>query len=67
MKKTVSADSMLYYLQEAFTYALEQRKKYNDDYSSKLISAVIAQKELVEAMIGEPVNLQKDGKVTVGF
>lgn len=31
------------------------------------IDAMIACKEMVEAFIGEPVNLQKDGKVTVGF
>lgn len=29
--------------------------------------AMIACKEMVECLIGEPVNLQKDGKVTVGF
>lgn len=29
--------------------------------------AMIACKEMVECLIGEPVNLQMDGKVTVGF
>ena len=28
---------------------------------------MIACKNMVECLIGEPVNLQKDGKVTVGF
>ena len=29
--------------------------------------AMIACKEMVECLLREPVNLQKDGKVTVGF
>ena len=37
------------------------------DSARRQMRNMIACKEMVEALIGEPVNLRKDGKVTVGF
>ncbi len=67
MKKSVTAASMLAYLQQHFTRALYEVEHYHDEHAEARMDAVIAQKELVEALIGAPVNLQLDGKVTVGY
>lgn len=60
---------MLQYLQEMMDRVQSDIKKYGveDRMVEKRIDDMIACKEMVEALIMEPVNLQKDGKVTVGF
>lgn len=47
----------------------KELKKYGpeDRIVNKKLDAMIACKELVEAFVGEPVNLQQDGRVTIGF
>lgn len=45
----------------------EARLGIENDYTVELLDKMIACKEMVETLIGEPVNLQMDGKVTVGF
>ena len=70
--KKVSAESMIYYLQCMMDGYKKDKERYGDmegmaDYLGSKIDAMIACKEMVECMIGLPVNLRKDGKVTVGF
>ena len=62
-------EKMLQYLQEMMDDMKEEEKRYGkeDRIVRNKVSAMIACKEMVEALIMEPVNLQKDGKVTVGF
>ncbi len=68
MKTTVKTTAMLAYLQKAFDRAMYEREHYHDAHAEACMDAVIAQKELVEALIGAPVNLRLDnGRVTVGF
>lgn len=64
----VTEKNMIAYLQEGLTRWKEEEKKFPDDERTwKHLDRLIAQKEMVEALIGEPVNLQKDGRVTVGM
>ena len=69
MDKNFTAKDLLRYLQSQMDDFQEDLKRFGSDdriVHSKL-EAMIACKEMVEALIEEPVNLQKDGKVTVGF
>lgn len=45
----------------------EERWGMNDRVVLEKLDRMIACKEMVEALIGEPVNLGVNGKVTVGF
>ena len=45
----------------------EEKYGYEDRYVQKRLDDMIACKEMVEAIINEPVNLRKDGIVTIGF
>ena len=61
-------EQMIAYLQSM----MDKVKKYEEkgmptEFLEDRIDAMIACKEMVETFIGEPVNLQMDGKVTVGF
>lgn len=60
---------MINYLQSMMDDFNINRAAYGDDdrIVLKKLDAMIACKEMVEAIIGEPVNLQMDGKVTIGF
>ena len=40
---------------------------YEHPYSDEIFDKMIACKEMAEALIGEPVNLGVNGKVTIGF
>lgn len=62
-------EMMLNYLQSMMDKVKADEAKYglNNPYDEHLIDAMIACKEMTETLIGEPVNLRKDGKVTVGF
>lgn len=62
-------NQMIAYLQSQLDNFLEEKEKYGDDdrIVEKKFDAMIACKEMVEALIGEPVNLGLNGKVTVGF
>ena len=57
------------YLQSQMDDFQKDLKRYGseDRIVNKKLDAMIACKEMVEALIGEPVNLQLDGKVTIGF
>lgn len=68
LKKEVKAESMIYYLQCMMDeFKAEEARYGKSDYLMDKLDNMIACKEMVEAMIGYPVNLQKDGKVTLGL
>lgn len=69
MAKEISTEMMINYLQSQVNDFEENLKKYGtrDRIVIKKMDAMIACKEMVESLIGEPVNLGKDGKVTIGF
>ena len=59
---------MLNYLQQMLTKFQEEEKRYGwDERLESKLDGMLACKDMVEALIGKPVNLQLDGKVTVGF
>lgn len=67
-------NKMINYLQEMltkFNAMLAKNQKvpgyYRESEINRMFDGMIACKEMVEAMIGQPVNLRKDGKVTIGF
>lgn len=68
-KTEVETQSMLDYIQELFTDWLADREKYGPDdrIVDHVFHQLIGMKTMVEILIGTPVNLQKDGKVTTGF
>lgn len=67
--KMISSETILNRLQARWTNALEEGKKWGPDdrvYQRK-VEWCIGMKELVEELLGTPVNLQLDGLVTTGF
>ena len=60
---------MINYLQAKMNKfkTLEAKYGFEDREVQQLLDEMIACKEMVEAIIEQPVNLQQDGKVTVGF
>lgn len=61
-------EQMISYLQQMMDKVkMLESRGVPTEYLEDRIDAMIACKEMVEAFIGEPVNLQMDGKVTVGF
>lgn len=62
-------EQMLAYLQSMMDEFKRREEKFGLDnvYTEDLLTQMIGCKEMVETLIGEPVNLRKDGKVTVGF
>lgn len=72
MRKNIGAETtieMINYLQSMMDDFLKEKEQFGseDRIVKKKMDAMIACKEMVEALIGMPVNLQMDGKVTVGF
>lgn len=64
----IKKEQMLRYLQSQMDDFMEWKAKFGmDSLAEHKLNAMIACKEMVEALIEEPVNLQKDGKVTVGL
>lgn len=62
-------EQMLAYLQSMMDEFKKREERFGirDEYTIDILDKMIACKEMVETLIGEPVNLRKDGKVTVGF
>lgn len=62
-------EQLIAYLQSQMDDFIAERAKYggNDRMVIKKFDAMLACKNMAEALIGEPVNLGIDGKVTVGF
>lgn len=69
MMRTFTKEDLLRYLQNQMDDFKKNEERYGieDRYVEHKLDAMIACKEMVEALIGEPVNLRKDGKVTTGF
>ena len=69
MKKVFSRDDLLRYLQSQMDDFKKWEAKFglNDRVVDHKLDAMIACKEMVESLIGEPVNLGVDGVVWVGF
>lgn len=69
MNNTFSAEDLIAYLQSQLTDFQNELAKYgaDDRMVEKKFDAMIACKEMVESLIQMPVNLRKDGKVTIGF
>lgn len=75
MKQMVTTEAMLNYLQSMLDEFTQEKRRaeergenvLDDRYNRHLFDSMIACKEMVECLIHYPVNLQKDGKVTVGF
>lgn len=69
MNKTYTKEQMLNYLQQMMDDFKKWEKMlgFEDERVLDKLTGMIACKEMVEAFIQEPVNLQSDGKVTVGF
>ena len=69
MRETIRTETMLQYLQEVLDDFMKNKEKFGSDcdFVRYKMDMMIGAKEMVEALIGEPVNLQKDGKVTVGL
>ena len=67
-QQTFTKDQMINYLQSMMDKFKHDEAKYGmDHHTEHILDAMIACKEMVETLIQEPVNLQKDGRVTVGF
>ena len=64
----VQAKTMSAYLQSLLDRFMKDSEKFgmDDRIVNKEFDEMIACKEMVEALICMPVNLQKDGKVTIG-
>ena len=60
---------MIAYLQSMMDNFKKEEARWGIDNSGVIekLDAMIACKEMVETLLGEPVNLGVDGKVTVGF
>ena len=69
MKNVFSRDDLLRYLQSQMDDFKKWEAKFglNDRLVDSKLDAMIACKEMVESLIGEPVNLGVDGVVWVGF
>ena len=69
MNKTFTAEQMLAYLQSLLDDFMKTKERFgdDDDFVHYKMDMMIGAKEMVESLICMPVNLQKDGKVTVGF
>ena len=66
---TINKSSLIRYLQSQMDDYKKAEGRYGADDREVLskLDSMIACKEMAEALLNEPVNLQKDGKVTVGF
>lgn len=66
---TITKEDLLRYLQSQMDDFKKNEERYgiDDRIVEHKLDAMIACKEMVEALIQEPVNLRKDYRVTVGF
>ena len=62
-------EKMIAYLQSQLDVFKMEEARYGieDRIVQKKLDAMLACRDMVEALIEEPVNLQLDGRVTVGF
>lgn len=69
VSKLIPAENMIAYLRSMMDDFMEEKERFGieDRIVQKKMQAMIDCKNMVEALIGLPVNLQKDGKITIGF
>ena len=69
MKATVNTKDMLDFLKEQWTYTHELIEDFGqkDERAKMHIGWCIGMKEMCEALLCVPVNLQRDGKLTLGI
>lgn len=69
MQETVNAKDMLDFLQEQFNEAMSLVNDFGhkDSRAQMHLGWCIGMKEMCEALIGVPVNLCRDGRVTIGL
>lgn len=68
MSKALTLELLIDYLQAKMDDFKDCEAKWGEDrITIKKLDSLIACKEMVEAIIRLPVNLQKDGKVTIGY
>lgn len=67
--RVFTGNDLLRGLQSRFDFWLEEREKFGDGERlvQKHLDQLVYCKDYVEYMIGKPVNLTTDGKVTVGY
>lgn len=64
----ITEKDLLLYLQSQMDDFKNWEAKFGlDRIAEKKLDAMIACKEMVESLIKKPVNLGRDGKITVGF
>ena len=65
----ITESAILSYLRSALADAIDELERFgNDDrVALKKLDAVIACKEMAEALLGYPIDLRRDGRVTVGY
>ena len=68
-ERTFSQEQLINYLQSQMDDFKKNEERFGieDTFTQHKLDAMIACKEMVEALICQPVNLQQDGKVTIGF
>ena len=69
MKKTIEATEILNYIKEVWKIAFHQLEVlgHNDERAQSRADWCIGMKEMAEALLGIPVNLKLDGRVTIGL
>ena len=69
MRKTIEATEILNYIKEDWKIAFHQLEVlgHNDERAQSRADWCIGMKEMTEALLGVPVNLKLDGRVTIGL
>ena len=69
MRETITAMEMLDYLKVDFKIAMRDRRILgaDDERAQSRMGWCIGMKEMCENLIGVPVNLKLDGRVTIGL
>lgn len=69
MRETITAMEMLDYLKVDFKIAMRDRRILgaDDERAQSRMEWCIGMKEMCENLIGVPVNLKLDGRVTIGL
>lgn len=65
----IDVNSMINYLEAHLKDMLNELERFGseDRIVKKKVDAVIANKDMIEALIGMPVNLKMNGEVSIGF
>lgn len=69
MREVITGEELIDYLQQMLSAWIQDKDRYGagDEWVKKDMDRMLACKDMVEALIHEPVNMGKDGTVTTGF